>query len=73
MINSKLEKIIRLDEQIDSMSLQGTSAYQFGKKQKLSVVDKKILEYYQEMIDTIIELLKENNTKNIKVIDDILK
>lgn len=72
-MDNRIEEIIRLDEQIDSMSLQGTSAYQFGKKQKLSVVDKKILEYYQEMIDTIIELLKENNTKNIGLIDDMLK
>ena len=45
-MENKIEEIIRLDEQIDSMSLQGTSAYQFGTKQKLSVVDKKILEYY---------------------------
>lgn len=72
-MDSKIEKIIRLDEQIDSMALQGTSAYQFGTKQELSVVDKKILEYYQEMVDTMIEVLKERNTKDIKVIDDILK
>lgn len=72
-MDSKIEKIIRLDEQIDSMALQGTSAYQFGTKQELSVVDKKILEYYQEMVDAMIEILKEKNTKDIKVIDDILK
>ncbi len=72
-MDSKLEKIIRLDEQIDSMSLQGTSAYQFGAKQKLSVVDRKILEYYQEMIDVMIEILKEKSLKDIKVIDDMLK
>ena len=72
-MDSKIEKIIRLDEQIDSMALQSTSAYQFGTKQELSVVDKKILEYYKEMVDVIIEILKEKNIKDIKVIDDILK
>ncbi len=72
-MDSKIEKIIRLDEQIDSMALQSTSAYQFGTKQELSVVDKKLLEYYQEMVDVMIEILKERNTKDIKVIDDILK
>ena len=71
-MNNKVEEIIRLDEQIDSMSLQGTSAYQFGAKQKLSVVDKKILEYYREMLDVIIEILKGKNTKNIKIVDDML-
>lgn len=72
-MENKIEEIIRLDEQIDSMSLQGTSAYQFGAKQKLSVVDKKILEYYQEMLDVMIEILKEKNTKDIRIIDDMLK
>ena len=72
-MENRIEEIIRLDEQIDSMSLQGTSAYQFGTKQKLSVVDKKILEYYKEMVDVIIEILKEKNTKDIKVVDDMLK
>lgn len=72
-MENRIEEIIRLDEQIDSMSLQGTSAYQFGTKQKLSVVDKKILEYYKEMVDVIIEILNEKNTKDIKVVDDMLK
>ena len=69
-MENRIEEIIRLDEQIDSMSLQGTSAYQFGTKQKLSVVDKKILEYYKEMVDVIIEILNEKNTKDIKVISN---
>ncbi len=72
-MDKKIEKIIRLDEQIDSMALQGTTAYQFGTKQELGVVDKKILEYYQEMLDVIIELLKEKETKDIKVVDNMLK
>ena len=31
----------------------------------LSVVDKKIVEYYNEMTDIIIGILRENNTKDI--------
>ena len=65
-MENRIEEIIRLDEQIDSMSLQGTSAYQFGTKQKLSVVDKKILEYYQKMVDVIIKILKEKKYKRYK-------
>lgn len=72
-MDNRIEKIIRLDEQIDNMSLQTTSAYMFGIKQNLSVVDKKILEYYKEMLDVIIDILNENNTKNIKVVDKMLK
>lgn len=41
----------------------------FGTKQELSVVDKKIVEYYNEMTDIIIEILKENKTKDINVVD----
>ena len=72
-MDNRIEKIIKLDEQIDSMALQTTSAYMFGTKQNLSVVDKKILEYYKEMLDVVIDILKENNTKNIEVVDKILK
>lgn len=72
-MDNRIEKIIRLDEQIDNMALQTTSAYMFGIKQNLSVVDKKILEYYKEMLDVIIGILNENNTKNIKVVDKMLK
>ena len=72
-MDNRIEKIIKLDEQIDSMALQTTSAYMFGTKQNLSVVDKKILEYYKEMLDVVIDILKENNTKNIEVVDKMLK
>ena len=70
-MDSRIEKIIRLNEKIDSMALNTTSAYSFGTKQNLSVVDKKIVEYYTEMTDIIIKILKENNTKDIRVIDNI--
>ena len=70
-MDSRIEKIIRLNEKIDSMALNTTSAYSFGTKQNLSVVDKKIVEYYTEMTDIIIKILKENNTKDIKLIDNI--
>ena len=32
-MDNRIEKIIRLDEQIDNMALQTTSAYMFGIKQ----------------------------------------
>ena len=68
-MDSRIEKIIRLNEKIDSMALNTTSAYSFGTKQNLSVVDKKIVEYYNEMTDIIIGILRENNTKDIVVVD----
>ena len=69
-MDSRIEKIIRLNEKIDSMALNTTSAYSFGTKQNLSVVDKKIVEYYNEMTDIIIEILKENKTKDINVVNN---
>ena len=68
-MEEKIEKIIRLNEKIDSMALNTTSAYSFGTKQNLSVVDKKIVEYYNDMTDIIIGILRENNTKDIVVVD----
>ncbi len=72
-MDKNIEKIIRLDEQIDSMAMQTTSAYKFGTMQTLSIVDKKILEYFKKLIDVIIEILKEKDTKDIKVVDEMLK
>lgn len=69
-MEEKIEKIIRLNEKIDDMAMQTTQAYMFGTKQELSVVDKKIVEYYNEMTNIIIEILKENNTKDINVVDN---
>ena len=68
-MDSRIERIIRLNEKIDDMAMQTTQAYMFGTKQELSVVDKKIVEYYNEMTDIIIEILKENKTKDINVVD----
>ena len=70
-MDDRIEKIIRLNEKIDSIALQTTSAYMFGTKQELSVVDKKIVEYYNEMTDIIIGILKENNTKEINFVDNM--
>ena len=68
-MDTRIERIIRLNEKIDDMAMQTTQAYMFGTKQELSVVDKKIVEYYNEMTDIIIEILKENKTKDINVVD----
>ena len=35
-MDSKTEKIIRLNEKIDDMAMQTTQAYKFGTKQELS-------------------------------------
>lgn len=70
-MDDKIEKIIRLNEKIDDMAMQTTSAYMFGTKQELSIVDKKIVEYYNEITDIIIEILKESRTSNITFVDDM--
>ena len=70
-MDNRIEKIIRLNEKIDDMAMQTTSAYMFGTKQELSIVDKKIVEYYNEITDIIIEILKESRTSNITFVDDM--
>ena len=70
-MDNRIEKIIRLNEKIDDMAMQTTSAYIFGTKQELSIVDKKIVEYYNEITDIIIEILKESRTSNITFVDDM--
>ncbi len=73
MGNSKIEKIMQLDREIDNIALQGTSYYSFDKEQSLNEYDKKIIKYYQEILDLIIEVAKEENTQDIKVIDKKLE
>lgn len=73
MDTKKIEKIMQLDREIDNIALQGTSCYEFKGKQQLNYYDKKIIEYYGEIIHLIIEIAKEEKVKDIKPIDDKLK
>ena len=69
----KIKKIMQLDREIDNISLQVTSYYEFKGEQQLNYYDKKIIEYYREILHLMIEITKEENVKDIKQIDDKLK
>lgn len=73
MESKKIERIMQLDREIDNISLQGTSYYEFKGEQDLNEYDKKIIKYYGEILNLIIEIAKAENTKDIKVIDIMLK
>ena len=73
MDTKKIEKIMQLDREIDNISLQVTSYYEFKGEQQLNYYDKKIIKYYGEILHLIIEITKEENVKNIKQIDSKLK
>ena len=73
MDTKKIKRIMQLDREIDNISLQGTSYYEFKGKQQLNYYDRKIIEYYGEILHLIIEIAKEENVKDIKAIDDKLK
>lgn len=70
MINSKVEKIMEIDRRIDSITMKTTSYFSFGEKQILNNYDRKVLEYYQEVLDLIIEIAKQEEIKDINVIDN---
>ena len=73
MDNKKLEEIKRLDREIDNIALQGTTCYDFKKEKHLNYYDKKIIEYYGEILNLIVEIASEENIKDIKLIDDKFK
>lgn len=73
MDSKKIKRIMQLDREIDNISLQGTSYYEFKGEQDLNEYDKKIIKYYGEILNLIIEIAKAENTKDIKVIDIMLK
>ena len=68
-----IERIIQLDKEIDSIVFKGNSFYQFKSEQDLNEYDKKIIKNYGKILDLIIETAKEEKTKNIKVVDNMLK
>ena len=69
----KIERIMQLDREIDNISLQGTGYYEFKGEQELNEYDKKIIKYYGEILNLIIEIAKEEHIHDIKVIDIKLK
>ena len=73
MDSKKIKRIMQLDREIDNISLQGTPYYEFKGEQDLNEYDKKIIKYYGEILNLIIEIAKAENTKDIKVIDIMLK
>ena len=73
MDSKKIERIMQLDREIDNISLKGTPYYEFKGEQDLNEYDKKIIKYYGEILNLIIEIAIAENTKDIKVIDIMLK
>lgn len=69
-MNSKVEKIMEIDRKIESIAMKTTSYFSFEEKQNLNNYDRQVLEYYQEVLDLIIEIAKQEGIKDIKVIDN---
>ncbi len=70
MDNSIVNKIIELDKKIGSIVNRTTPYFKFGKESKLNNYDKQMLEYYQEILNLIIEIAKKEEIKDIKIIDN---
>ena len=70
MNNSIVSKIFEFDKKIDSIVNKTTSYFEFGKEQKLNYYDKQVLEYYQEILNLIIEIAQKEEIKDIKIIDN---
>lgn len=51
MKNDKVEKIMKLDREIDNIAMKTTSCFDFREKQNLNNYDKKVIEYYQEILN----------------------
>lgn len=69
-MNSKVEKIMEIDRKIESIVMKTTSYFSFGEKQNLNNYDRQVLKYYQEVLNLIIEIAKQERIKDIKVIDN---
>lgn len=49
--------------------MKTTSFFGFGEKQNLNKYDNKVIEYYQEILNLIIEIAKQESIKEIEIID----
>ena len=70
MDNSIVNKIVELDKKIESIVNKTTSYFEFGEESKLNNYDKQMIEYYQEILNLIIEIAKKEEIKDIKIIDN---
>lgn len=64
-----IEKIMEFNRKIDSIAMETTSCFGFGEKSNLNNYDKKVLEYYQEILNLIIEIAKQEGIREIEIID----
>lgn len=64
-----IEKIMELDRKIENIAMRTTSYFGFGERQNLNNYDKKVLEYYQEILNLIIEIAKKEEMKEVELID----
>jgi len=64
-----IEKILELNRKIESIVMKTTSYFGFGEKQNLNNYDKQVLEYYQEILNSIIEIAKQEDIKDVEIID----
>ena len=70
MKDNKVERIIELNRKIDNIIVKATSYFEFGERQKLNDYDRQIVEYYQEILNLIIEIVKKEGIKEIETIDN---
>ncbi len=64
-----IEKILELNRKIENIAMKTTSFFGFGEKQNLNNYDKKVLEYYQEILNLIIEIAKQEGIREVEIID----
>lgn len=48
---------------------KSTSYFSFGEKKNLNNYDKQVFEYYQEILNSIIEIAKQEDIKEVEIID----
>ena len=70
MKNSKVENIIEFNKKIEEMILKTTSYFSPNEKQVLNNYDVKVIDYYQRILDLIIELANEEQINNLERIDE---
>ncbi len=69
MNNDRIEEIMKLNRKIDVIIMKTTSFLSFKEEKKLNNYDKQVLEYYQEILNLIIEIAKQEDIKEIEIID----
>lgn len=70
MENNKVIEIMELDRKIEDIVLKTTSYYSPNETQELNNYDSKVMEFYQRILDLIIKIAKDENTKDIATIDE---